>query len=60
MPKTVAECEASGQHDAVRTNPELWNEAVSVIGQQDDGRGGAFSLGNCRDCGSTLAYVAKE
>lgn len=60
MANRTDECEAAGKHDAARTNPEIWNASVNVIGLQDDGDGGSFPLGNCRDCGSTLAYVAKE
>jgi hypothetical protein len=56
----VDRCAASGQHDAARTNPDLWKSTVAVIGRQDDGKGGAFEIGNCRDCGSTIAHTPKE
>ena len=60
MAKTIDECEASGQHDAARSNPETWSNRVRFIGHQDDGNGGSFPLGNCNDCGTTIAYVPKE
>jgi hypothetical protein len=58
MEANGTDCAAA--HDAMRITPELWSVGVEVIGQVLDRRGRAYPLGNCRACGTTLAFEPKK